>query len=63
MTRLFSITVHNPDHSEGDERSVTLGISSKRRLLAVSHTKRGNAIRIISARSATNPERQLYEET
>ncbi|MBS3954234.1 MAG: BrnT family toxin [Methylomicrobium sp.] len=55
MTRLFSITVHNPDHSEGDERSVTLGISSKRRLLAVSHTKRGNAIRIISARSATNP--------
>lgn len=31
-------------------------------LLAVSHTDRGDAIRIISARLATNVERKIYEE-
>ena len=28
----------------------------------VSHTERGNAIRIISARLATKTERKIYEE-
>jgi len=58
----FSATGHDPDHSEDEERFVTFGISSQGRLLAVSHTDRGNAIRIISARLATNAERQIYEE-
>jgi len=58
----FSATGNDPDHSEGEERFVTFGISSSGRLLAVSHTERGNAIRIISARVATNIERQIYEE-
>jgi hypothetical protein len=58
----FSATAHDPDHSEDEERFVTFGISSRGRLLAVSHTERGNAIRIISARLATNSERQIYEE-
>ncbi|MEY4193839.1 MAG: hypothetical protein RLZZ226_207 [Pseudomonadota bacterium] len=58
----FSATAHDPDHSDDEERFVTFGISSKGRLLAVSHTDRGNAIRIISARLATNAERQIYEE-
>lgn len=58
----FSATAHDPDHSENEERFVTFGISSRRRLLAVSHTEKGNAIRIISARLATNSERQIYEE-
>ncbi len=57
----FSATAHDPDHSDDEERFVTFGISSKGRLLAVSHTDRGNAIRIISARLATNAERQIYE--
>jgi uncharacterized DUF497 family protein len=58
----FSATAHDPDHSEDEDRFVTFGISSRGRLLAVSHTDRGNVIRIISARLATTTERQIYEE-
>lgn len=58
----FSATAHDPDHSEDEDRFVTLGISSIGRLLAVAHTERGNNIRIISARLATKSERQIYEE-
>lgn len=58
----FSATAHDPDHSEDEDRFVTLGVSSIGRLLAVAHTERGNNIRIISARWATKSERQIYEE-
>ncbi len=58
----FSATAHDPDHSEDENRFVIFGISSRGRLLAVAHTERGNSIRIISARLATNAERQIYEE-
>ena len=58
----FSATAHDPDHSEDEDRFVTFGVSSRGRLLAVSHTDRENLIRIISARIATNVERQIYEE-
>ena len=57
----FSATAHDPDHSENELRFVSFGVSSLGRLLTVSHTERGNAIRIISARLATNTERQIYE--
>ena len=60
---VFSATAHDPDHSEDEERFVTFGVSSQERLLAVSHTDRGNAIHIISARLATNAERQIYEKS
>lgn len=52
----------DPDHSEGEERMVTFGVSSAGRLLVVAHTERGDAIRIISARIATQYERHIYEE-
>ena len=58
----LSATAHDPDHSEDEDRFVTFGISSQGRLLAVSHTDRGNSIRIISARLATNAERKIYED-
>ena len=58
---VFSATGHDPDHSDDEERFVTFGVSSQGRLLAVSHTDREDAIRIISARLATNSERQIYE--
>lgn len=58
----FSATAYDPDHSENEDRFVTFGMSSKGRLLTVAHTERGNAIRIISARPATNSERIIYEE-
>ena len=58
----FSATAHDPDHSEDEDRFVTLGVSWLGRLLAVAHTERGHTIRIISARLATKFERQIYEE-
>lgn len=58
----FSITVPDPDHSETEERYITIGWSHRHRLLMVSHTDRNNRIRIISARELTKTERQAYEE-
>lgn len=58
----LSLTGGDPDHSVGEERFVTFGVSSAGRLLVVSHTERGNRTRIISARPVTRAERKLYEE-
>lgn len=58
---MLSATARDPDHSEGEARFVTFGVSCRGRLLAVSHTEKDNAIRIISARLATPTERQIYE--
>jgi hypothetical protein len=54
--------VADPRHSAIEERLVLLGISKERRLLAVMYTERNEAVRIISARRATSPERRDYEE-
>lgn len=58
----LAVTGTDPDHSEAEERLVTFGLSSEGQLLVVSHTERGEAIRIISARLATQSERRIYEE-
>jgi uncharacterized protein len=58
----FSATARDLKHSIGEFRFITFGISSRGRLLAVSHTEHGNVVRIISARPATRTERQVYEE-
>lgn len=58
----FSATVHDPDHSQAENRFLTFGMSSTGRILVISHTDRGTAIRIISARIATRHERKMYEE-
>ena len=58
----LSLTGRNPDHSVGEHRLVTFGMSAENRVLAVAHTERGNKIRIISARPATRAERKIYEE-
>jgi len=55
-------TGDGPDHSFGERRFVTFGLSSFGRLLVVAHAERGDAIRIISARQATRADRKLYEE-
>jgi uncharacterized DUF497 family protein len=57
----LSSTISDKDHSEGEARFLLLGLSNQSRLLVVSHTDRGNTIRIISARLATNKERKYYE--
>ncbi len=58
----LAITGADPDHSIGEARWITFGVSNLQRLLAVAHTEEGDTIRIISARAATRPERRLYEE-
>jgi uncharacterized protein len=58
----LSLTISDPDHSEGEERFLLIGQSNAGRLLVIAHTERSNEIRIINARAATRRERQLYEE-
>ncbi len=61
---LLSITGADPDHSEGEQRWLTFGVSVQHNFLVVSHTDEddGETIRIISARPGTKSERNLYEE-
>jgi uncharacterized DUF497 family protein len=59
---LLSATGNDPDHSVGESRFVTFGLSSAGRLPAVAHTDHGDIIRIISAREVTRAERKIYEE-
>jgi hypothetical protein len=58
----LSRTIADPLHSEDEERFVLVGRTIERRLLVIVHTERGDRIRIISARLATNKERLRYEE-
>ena len=58
----LSITYPDPDHSINEDRFITIGESKQGRLLMISHTERGDYLRIISARETTRQERQFYEE-
>jgi uncharacterized DUF497 family protein len=57
----LSATFDDPDHSVDERRFITVGYSSRGRLLVVSHTDRGEVTRIISARRATASERKRHE--
>jgi uncharacterized protein len=57
----LSATFHDPDHSTTEDRFITVGYSPQGQLLVVSHTERGDTIRIISARPATIAERKRHE--
>ena len=57
----LSATFDDPDHSVDEQRLITVGRPSSGRLLVISHTERGKAIRIISARHATARERKRHE--
>jgi uncharacterized protein len=57
------VDFYDPAHSEEEDRYLIVGESSQRRLLIASYTeKRGNLIRLISAREVTRTERKVYEE-
>jgi uncharacterized protein len=58
----LALTFGDPDHSESEQRFITVGMSAEGRVLLVAHTERGERIRIISARQATPREREQYEE-
>ena len=59
---LLSVTISDPDHSHGEERFITMGLSDQNRLLVVAHKDSGDSIRLISARRAGRSERREYEE-
>jgi len=58
----LALTYPDPDHSFSEQRLITVGMSNAKRVLIVAHTERGESIRIISARKATQHERKHYEE-
>jgi uncharacterized DUF497 family protein len=60
----LSITIPDPDHSDDEDRWVTIGLSHRRRLLVVVHTEDDDEqiVRIISARPADPHERRQHEE-
>ena len=58
----LAVTFFDPDHSENEDRYLTFGESQENRLLAVVHTDREEAVRLISAREVTRQERRQYEE-
>ncbi len=58
---LRTLTVPDRMHSDEEERSITLGMSTAGHVLVVVHTERGRKIRLISARLASPGERRTYE--
>ena len=58
----LAITFPDEDHSDEEDREMTIGFSKKLRVIFVSHCRRGEHVRIISARRATRKERKQYEE-
>ncbi len=61
------VTYLDDEHSADENRFISIGMSSKSRLLLVVHTEREDkpdmvVIRIISCRKATPLERRTYEE-
>ena len=57
----LSASFPDPDSSRTEERLITVGHSSRQRLLVVVHMEQGETIRIISARLATAHERKRHE--
>ena len=59
----FAETFNDPDHSVDERRFMTIGLSTRPRLLFVAHVDRGgDRVRIISARVATRGENHAYQE-
>jgi uncharacterized DUF497 family protein len=62
MSDPMATTGADPDHSIGECRYITFGISERGRLLVIAHTEQSDSIRIISARLAGKGERKIHEE-
>ncbi len=57
-----ALTFWDPDHSQEEEREITIGRSRRQRVLFVGHAAREGRVRIITARRATRREEGQYEE-
>jgi hypothetical protein len=56
----YELMISDPDHSEDEVRSVSIGESDKGRLLLTVYTQDENVIRLISAREAETDEIEEY---
>ncbi len=56
------LVLEDPRHSLSEKRWVAFGKTDADRLLVVVFTKRGNLLRVISARDMNKKEKQYYEE-
>ena len=59
----LELMIRDPDHSIGEYRFLSMGMSADGRLLVVSYAERADdLVRIISARTASKKERRQYED-
>ncbi len=59
----LELAIVDPNHSEGELRFLSIGLSAAGRLLVVAYTEREGRTRITNAREATPRERKQYEST
>jgi len=58
-----ALTFWDPDYYDNEDREITIGRSTRQRVLFIAHVARGEGrVRIISARRATRREQRQYEE-
>ena len=63
FTDPLALTFDDPDHSLDEKRFITIGTSSKQRIMFLAHADRGeDHVRIIHARPATKTEAHAYQE-
>jgi uncharacterized protein len=57
-----ALLIHDPDHSEKEDRFILLGMSARLRILVVCHCYQQDdeQVRIISARKAARSEQNKY---
>lgn len=58
----MALTFDDPDHSIGERRPLTFGVTRTSKFLIVCHTEGAGVTRIISARQMNKRERKIYEE-
>lgn len=58
----YLVTFPDDQHSDVEDRFISIGQSDRGRVLLVVHTDRGDAIRLISCRKATATEHTTYEQ-
>ena len=59
----LSVTIHDPKHSDDEDRFLLLGETQDKKLVVVAHTDRKDTIRLINARPATRQERKDHEKS
>jgi uncharacterized DUF497 family protein len=57
------LVLEDPSHSRAEKRWAAFGQTDAGRFLVVIFTKRGDLLRVISARNMNRKEREFYEES